>query len=231
MDERICTKAQKDASWKEKGLLKLPKSHDQGMLAVAAKEFIEGLRCYPDVRHMLAVGKRPRDVAIHIQQHNEFPVLTFNSLKKYAQVYRCFFIPPVESIQVQAQQFQTRRSPVLRHQIELLQDGIKEVRQLEHLMNVQMERIREQIETEKQLGVPLHAIRREFEAVLKLISTLIEKKIELGFYERAPINPDHHLKPAVERLNLLSPEQRHRVARAGTAILQMLQEAKTSSTQ
>jgi len=94
MEERICTKAQKEASWKQKGLLRLPKSHRQGMLALASKEFVEGLRCYSEVRRMLAMGKRPRDVAIHIQRNHECPILTFNTLKKYAQTYRVFFIPP-----------------------------------------------------------------------------------------------------------------------------------------
>jgi hypothetical protein len=231
MKERICTKAQKDASWKEKGLLKLPKSHDQGSLAIAAKEFIEGLRCYPNVRRMLAMGKRPRDVAIHIQQQNEFPILTFSSLKKYAQVYRCFFISGMEVVRVQAKELETGHTPVIRHQLELLQDGIKEIRELEHLMDVQMKRICEQIEKEKQLGLPLSGIRLEIEAVLKLINTLIEKKIELGIYTRAPMDPYNHVRPGLARLDLLTTEQRQRVSRAGTAILQMLEAARSSATQ
>ncbi|MGE5307038.1 MAG: hypothetical protein ACM3TN_27345 [Alphaproteobacteria bacterium] len=112
MHERIYTKAQKDASWKENGLLRLPKSHDQGMLALASKEFIEGLGCYSEVRRMLAAGKRPRDVGIFIQQHDELPRLTFNTLKKYAQVYRAFFMSPVETLRVKTKELRKRREAI-----------------------------------------------------------------------------------------------------------------------
>jgi hypothetical protein len=184
-----------------------------------------------DVRRMLAVGKRPRDVAIHIQRQKEFPVLTFASLKKYAQVYRCFFISPMEIIRVQAKEFEAGHAPVVHHQIETLKDGIKEIRELEQTMNLQMERIRQQIEKEKQLGLPLSGIRLEIEAVAKLINVLIEKKIELGIYSRAPMNFDNHPKPPLARLDLLTTEQRHSVAKAGSAILKMLEAARTATTQ
>ena len=98
MLNRIYTRSEKEAIWKQKGLLRVPKSHRQEALVIASKEYIESLRCYWEVRRLLAAGKKPRDVAILIQRHSEYPMLTFNSIKKYAHVYRLFFIPPLEAV-------------------------------------------------------------------------------------------------------------------------------------
>src|ERR1044071_7163487 len=88
MLDRIYTRSENEAIWKQKGLLREPKSYRQEALAIASKEYIESLRCHSAVRRLLAAGKKPRDVAIFIQRHNEYPILTFNSIKKYAQVYQ-----------------------------------------------------------------------------------------------------------------------------------------------
>ena len=91
--------------WREKGLLVAPKSESQGSLAVAAREFVEGLRSYQEVRRFLAAGRRPGIVARFVlEERGERPGVTFNSVKKYLQVYRRFFIPPIEIARVQAEQ-------------------------------------------------------------------------------------------------------------------------------
>jgi hypothetical protein len=227
MEERICTKAQKEASWKQKGLLRLPKSHHQGILAVAAKEYVEGLGCYSEVRRLLAAGKRPRDVAVFIQQHNELPILTFNSIKKYAQVYRSFFISPMETVQVHAKDLGAGCSPLLHHRLEVLSEGFKEITALEDLMHLHTERIHEQLEKEKRLGLPLPGLRLEIETQIKLIGLIIEKKFELGLYCRAVQDTKTRAGPTF--IDQLSPEKRKRVAEVGTRILSIIEAARQTS--
>ena len=83
--------AVKEKILREKGLLVTPKSESQGSLAVAAREFVEGLRCYPEVRRFLAAGRRTGIVARFIlEDRGERPGVTFNSVKKYLQVSTCF---------------------------------------------------------------------------------------------------------------------------------------------
>ncbi len=85
MRNRIYTPDQQE-NWRK------PKSESQYKLTIASKEFIESLSYFRQVRQLLAKGERPRDVAVLIQQNNEFPKFTFESIKKYAQVYRSFFV-------------------------------------------------------------------------------------------------------------------------------------------
>ena len=59
MLNRIYTRSAKEAIWKQKGLLRVPKSYRQEALAIASKEYIESLRCYSEVRRLLAAGKKP----------------------------------------------------------------------------------------------------------------------------------------------------------------------------
>src|SRR5262249_21389592 len=210
--------------WKQKGFLRMPKSHRQGMLAVASKEFIEGLTCYPEVRQMLAAGKRPRDVAVHIQQNGELPILTFNTLKKYAQAYRAFFISPMETLRLKAERLGAGDARIIRARFEALERGIEEITKLEELMRVQSKRIHEQVAKEVVLGFPIPGIRLEIETFLKLINTLIEKKIELGIYTRAPQNPEAEDNRSL--INALSAEERQRVAVVGRRIIEILQAAR-----
>jgi len=224
MEERIFTRAEKEAVWKQKGLLIMPKSHRQGMLAVAAKEFIEGLGCYLEVRQMLAAGKRPRDVALVIQQNKELPILTFNTLKKYAQAYRTFFIPLIETVRVKAEQLGAGDARIIRARFGALERGIEEITKLEELMRVQSKRIHEQVAKEDVLGFPIPGIRLEIETLVKLINTLIEKKIELGIYTRAPQNPEAEDNRSL--INALSAEERQRVAVVGKRIIEIMEAAR-----
>ena len=57
MLNRIYTRSAKEATWKQKGLLRVLKSDSQEALAIASKEYIESLRCYSEVRRLLAAGK------------------------------------------------------------------------------------------------------------------------------------------------------------------------------
>src|SRR5690348_18497080 len=81
MLNRIYTRSE-EAIWKQKEPLRVPKSYRQEALALASKEYIESLRCYSEVRRLLAAGEKPRDVALFIQQLNERPAY-FMILSKF----------------------------------------------------------------------------------------------------------------------------------------------------
>jgi hypothetical protein len=226
MGERMYTRAQKEASWKQKGLLRPPKSHRQGMLAIAAQEYIEGLGCYPEVRRLLAAGERPRDVALFIQRHNELPILTFNSIKKYAQAYRRFFIPPLETFRSRTEETSVGRSLIVRHRLGLVVEGLREIRELEELARSQSERIRDQLEKETQMGFPLPGLRREIEMQGKLLSAIIQKKIALGIYSRESQDANMRQQSFVDRR---SPEERQRAIEVGNEILAIIEASKSNS--
>jgi hypothetical protein len=67
------------------------------------------------------------------------------------------------------------------------------------------------------------SIRLEMETLLKLADALIEKKIELGIYNKSPQRPELERRSLVDSF---SPEQKKRVAEARTQILAIIEAAK-----
>ena len=186
LGDRIYTRSAKEAIWKKKGLLRVPKSHRQEALAIASKEYIESLRCYSEVRRLLAKGERPRDVAIFILQHNEYPILTFNSIKKYAQVYALFFIPPLETVRSLAAEPRRARSTIVNHRLAVVAQFLEEIEQMKKLIHIQTERVKEKVEKEKSLGVPLPGLSSEILMLHKSLAKLFDLKVTLGLYTREP---------------------------------------------
>jgi len=184
LNGRIYTRSQKEAFWKQKGLLRVPKPHGQEALAIASKEYIENLRCYPEVRRLLVKGERPRDVAIFIQQNNEYPILTFNSIKKYAQVYALFFIPPLETVRSLAAEPGRAPSMIVTHRLAVVTQSFEEIEQMKKLIHIQTERVKEKVEKEKSLGVPLPGLRSEILMLHKSLAKLFDLKVTLGLYTR-----------------------------------------------
>ncbi len=145
MENPIYTKAQREAGWKQSGFIKSPKSDRQGKPAHAAKEFIENLQCYGEVRRMLALGKRPRDVAILIQkEQKEPPFLSFNTLKKYSQAYRYFFISPLGTLKANVYHRTEGIPSIVDRKLNGLLGKIQEIEDLEKIVNAQSKRINEQ---------------------------------------------------------------------------------------
>lgn len=224
--------AERENAWKQKGLLVAPKSERQGRLALDSKRFIEGLKCYHEVRQQLAIGKRSVEVARFIlEDRGERPGVTFNSVKKYVQVYRRFFIPPLETLRARIDNKTGDDVAVIRRRLEALLGQIPEIETLESLMKLQLERIQEHRKKEIELTLPLPGIRSEVETLLQLVETLIDKKIELGYpgYRRVPQKIDFRgqLLPApAARLELLTPEDREKLIEFGTTIQQLFEMAK-----
>jgi len=230
MENRIYTKAQKESAWKQKGLLRVPKSVRQGKLALAAQEFIEGLKCYQEVRRMLAVGKRPRDVAILIQQqHKDPPILTFNTLKKYAQVYKLFFIPPLEVLRARVDNPSDGENGIVRSKLQGLFGRVQEVETLEKALMVQSDRINDQVKKEKELGLPLPGIDRAMVVLKDMIKVLVEMKMQLGYpgYRVVPVQVNVGGRINVSRIDALSPEDRHELIEIGRTISELMQKAWT----
>jgi hypothetical protein len=224
--------AERENAWKQKGLLVAPKSERQGKLALDAKRFIEGLRCYHEVRQQLAIGKRSAEVGRFIlEERGERPGVTFNSVKKYAQLFRRFCIPPLETLRARIDNKTGDDVAVIRRRFEVLLGKIPEIERLEEVIKLQLERIQEQRKKETELGLPLPGIRLEMELLLQFVEAVIDKKIELGFpgYRRIPQRIDFRgqLLPApAARLELLTPEDRERLIEFGTTIKQLFEMSK-----
>ena len=227
MLNRIYTRSEKEAIWKQKGLLRVPKSHRQEALVIASKEYIESLRCYWEVRRLLAKGERPRDVATFIQQNNEYPILTFNSIMKYAQVYACFFIPPLETVRSLAAEPRGAPSMIVKRRLVLVAQVLEEIEQMQKMIDLQTERVKEQFAKEKSLGVPLPRLRSEMSMVTKLLVKLYDTKVAVGLYTR---EPEKRPSPNQSLLDIdkLTPDQRKRIVEAVKRFLAFIERVRDS---
>ena len=183
--KRIYTREQKESFLRENGFLRMPKSHRQEELAIASKEYIESRGGFSQIRQLLAKGERPHDVAALIQQSNQFPKLTFNSIKKYAQVYRSFFIPPLETVRILATEERPSQSTIVKKRLAGLEEALKMIELLEEQARLQFGRIKDLLKIEKELGTPLRDLHLEINTERKLLTVLLNKKFELGLYSRA----------------------------------------------
>ena len=227
LGDRIYTRSEKETIWKRKGLLRVPKSRRQEALAIASKEYIESLRCYSEVRRLLAKGERPWDVAIFIQQHNEYPILTFNSIMKYAQVYARFFIPPLETVRSLAAEPRGAPSTVVKRRLVLAAQLLEEIEQMQKMIDLQTERVKEQAAKEKSLGVPLPGLRSEISMVTKSLVKLYNTKVAVGLYTREP-----EKRPSPNQILLdvdkLTPEQQERIVEAVKRFVAFIERVRDS---
>ncbi len=227
MENRIYTKAQKEAAWKQKGLLKLPKSDRQGKLALAAKEFIEGLNCYGEVRRMLALGKRPRDVAILIQeQQKDPPFLTFNTLKKYAQAYRYFFISPLETLKANVDNRTEGVASIVDRKLNGLLGKVQEIELLEQKIKSQSDRIDRMIELEKTLNVPIAQVDRAMHEFNDMVNSQIDGKVRLGVYQSVPQKLELQGQILLSKINGLPLEDKETLKELGKTLYGIIDMAR-----
>lgn len=174
---------------------------------------------------MLALGKRPRDVAILIQkEHKEPPFLSFNTLKKYSQAYRYFFISPLETLKANVDNRTEGLPSIVDWKLNGLLGKIQEIEDLEKVVKVQLKRIDEQVKRENDLGLTFPGIRHEMLAFKNMISDLLQMKIELGYpgYERVPHRVDLRGQVLTARIDSLSPEDRQQLVEFGRTLFQMI---------
>jgi len=217
--------------WKHRGLLVPPKSRRQGMLAIDAKNFIEGLGCYGEVRRMVALGKRPGEVARFIlEERGERPGVTFNSVKKYLQVYRRFFVSPLETLKAKVDNRTEGVPRVVDRKLNGLLGKIQEIEALEQKVHAQAKRIDSQMEREKDLGgLPFPGLRLEMMTFKEMLHELVEMKMNLGYpgYQRVAQNVDIRHQMSLTRIQQLSSEERQQLVEFGRTIYGLIEIART----
>ncbi|MCH8055555.1 MAG: hypothetical protein IH857_05310 [Deltaproteobacteria bacterium] len=216
--------------WKQRGLLVSPKSRKQGLLALDSKNFIEGLGCYGEIRRMVALGKRPSEVARFIlEERAERPGVTFNTVKKYVQVYRRFFISPLEVLRARVDSPYEGEARIIRSKLNGLLGKIEEIETLEIMIKAQVKRINDQIEKEKTLGFPLPEVNRSMRELTLMVAKCVEMKMQLGYpgYRAVPVQVNVGGQINVSRIDALSPEDRHELIEFGRMISELMEKAWT----
>jgi len=222
------SRAKKLADWKQRGLLVSPKSRRQGILAIDAKNFLEGLGCYGDVRRMIAAGRKPSDVARFIlEERGERPGVTFNTVKKYVQVFRRFFIPPLEVLRARVDSPYEGEARIIRSKLNGLLGKIEEIETLEIMIKAQVKRINDQIEKEKTLGFPLPEINKSMRELTAMVAKCVELKMQLGYpgYRAVPVQVNVGGQINVSRIDALSPEDRKELVEFGREISELMEKA------
>ena len=235
MDNGNRPSVKKMVEWKHRGLIVPPKSRRQGMLAIDAKNFIEGLGCYGEVRGMVALGKRPGEVARFIlEERGERPGVTFNSVKKYLQVYRRFFVSPLETLKANVDNRTEGVPSIVDRKLNGLLGKIQEIEALEQKVKTQAVRIEAQVKKEEELsGLALPGIRLELLAYKELLHELVEMKMDLGYpgYQRTPQKFDLREQVRLTKVHQLSSEDRSQLVEFGRTIyglIEMTREKKNS---
>lgn len=223
-DSRKTRKRAKD--WRSLGLIREPTSEAQADLAIAAREEILGLKCYEEVRKMLANGRSARDVAHHIHvTRDEAKARTRGTLTKYVQVFRQFCIPPLELVQQASPPSKMRNAlPAVQMQASrLLAKGVQEATVLDSAIQMQVERINAARTLEKKLGgFMMLTLGTELERLTKMCSVLQDMKSDLGFpgYMRVPIGVKIQ-GPTSDPFQQLTEVERTRVFAFGNKLLEI----------
>ena len=180
---------------------------------------------------MLALGKRPRDVAILIQkEQKEPPFLSFNTLKKYGQVYRNFFISPLETLKANVDNRTEGVPSIVDRKLNGLLGKIQEIEALEQKVKTQAVRIEAQVKKEEELsGLALPGIRLELLAYKELLHELVEMKMDLGYpgYQRVPQKVDLREQVRLTKIHQLSSEDKCQLVEFGRTIFGLIEMART----
>jgi len=177
---------------------------------------------------MIAAGRKPSDVARFVlEERGERPGVTFNTVKKYVQVYRRFFISPLEILKANVDNRTEGVPSIVDRKLNGLLGKIEEIETLEKALKAQSERIDDQVKKEKELGLPLPGIDRALVVFKDMVKTLVELKMELGYpgYQRVSQKVDLTGHVNVARIQQLSPEDRHEILEIGKTISQLMEKA------
>ncbi len=231
MDNGNKPSVRKMAEWKQRGMIVEPRSRRQGMLDIDAKNFIDGLGCYGEVRQMVALGKRPGEVARFIlEERGERPGVTFNSVKKYLQVYRRFFVSPLEALKANVDNRTEGVSSIVDRKFNGLLGKIQEIEALEQKVKTQAVRIEAQVKKEEELsGLALPGIRLELLAYKELLHELVEMKMDLCYpgYRRVPARVDIREQVSLTKIHQLSSEDKCQLVEFGRTIFGLIEMART----
>ena len=228
--------------WKEFGLLLPPVSEKQAMMAVDSRNMIDGLKCHSEAKKMLAGSRRPIDVARFIKEESkEGGSLNLISLAKYCQVYRRFFIGPMDVIgtrlgcgtanwqRVGGGGLTNQTDRAVLAKLGLVEASREEIDMLSGKVKAQSDRIDKQIKKENELGLPLPGIDRAMEVFINMVKELVEIKIDLGYegYQRVPRTVNVSGQISLDRIDTLSPEEKRQLVEFGKTIGQMIEMSKS----
>jgi len=155
--------------------------------------------------------------------------LTFNTIKKYGQAYRYFFISPLETLKANVDNRTEGVPSIVDRKLNGLLGTIEEIETLEIMIKAQVKRINDQIEKEKTLGFPLPEINKSMRELTLMADKCVGMKMQLGYpgYRAVPVQVNVGGQINVSRIDALSPEDRHELREIGRTISELMQKAWT----
>jgi hypothetical protein len=215
-------------NWRRLGFVTEPKSSKQGKLALNARTLLEPLLCFLEVKILMLHNRPTSEISQFIFSKNEGPVagLTRGTVDKYVQIYRKFFLTPVEYAITNAEKKPAESSDmrtIAWQKLGLLPEKLAQIEAMEEVAKIQMERCREQYALEKKLGLPLPTLGEELKKCTELNSRILELKMDLGLLKRAPakIIMDGRILT-----NDLPPEAKEELVEFGKMLFEMIEASR-----
>jgi hypothetical protein len=207
------------------GFIDAPKSPKQRRLALSGKRFIEGLTCFDAVKGLLLNRVKVSTIRRFVLEKNESGGLTAGSLDKYIQLYRRFFVAPIEYMRARNPNIpeKTDLKQTWASKLGMLPERIKEIEDLKEVVELQKERILEMRAFEKQIGVPLPDLDKSVQIGIEGYKTLTELMMDLGQLVRVPqritgnFKVGHHVD-----LTALTEEEKNNILEFGQLCQEML---------
>src|ERR1700752_4005311 len=89
--KREALKPHEIKDWKQLGLVRTPLTKRQGGAAVEAKHFVEGLKCFHELKKLMIAGRSSKDLRHFVKVENgEALDMMRGTMDKYFQLYKTF---------------------------------------------------------------------------------------------------------------------------------------------
>ena len=225
--------------WKQHGFCILPRTDRQGKAALDAKNYLCTVCGWEKYSELLASGRSVQDVAkILFQNEGDKVNHTFGTVYKYLQLYRRFFLTPMQLLESGEFSLQAGRrgsagkgngvsyKEVLAKKLGTLTRGLAEVQVMELGLAMQWERIQEQRKLEQTLQFPLPSLGKEIEEMRKTAVACVNLKMDLGFngYLRVPKMVDvAHSKSDPRKLRGLTDEEKGGLKEFGSFMIDLIE--------
>lgn len=233
--------------WKDKGFSIIPSSDREGKAALDAKNYVCSLVLAKEYRELLAAGRSCADVATIIHQNSDAKghiegqiTHTYGTVYKYVQLYRRFFITPMEKLESGEFRVVPRArgnagkgnganlySGILKKQAAQLNSGLPELEIMEEILLIQSSRIKEQRETEDGMTFPMPNLYKEIDVALKLAVEIVNLKADLGFtgYTRVPkqLAVTNTMDASPRLLQAMSEEEKQNLKAFGDVVVELIE--------
>jgi len=225
--------------WKQRGFTILPRTDRQGKAALDAKNYLCSVCEWKKYSELLAAGRSVQDVAkILFATEGDKVIHTFGTVYKYLQLYRRFFLTPMELLESGEFSLQAGKranagkangvsyKEVLATKLGTLTRGLAEVQLMELGLAMQWERIQEQRKLEKTLQFPLPGIAKEIEELRKTAVACVNLKMDLGFngYLRVPKMVDvAHSRTDPRKLRGMTDDEKQGLKEFGSFMIDLIE--------